>query len=108
MMYYSHFGCASCSSRQCILDAEARDSAISLICASLLEEGVCGTVKEVARETIKLVKQEKREKLEGLKSLFLTRQVGKSWKRYVFIPTYMGMLHMLIGQFGHVTSCDIM
>ena len=55
----------------------------------MLEEGVCGAVEEVARETIKLVKQEKREKLEGLKLLFLTRQVGKSWKRYVFILMYI-------------------
>lgn len=47
----------------------------------MLEEGVCDAVEEVARETIKLVKQEKRKKLEHLKWLFLTRQVGKSWKR---------------------------
>jgi len=50
----------------------------------VLEEGVCSAVREVALETFKLIKQEKREKLEALKQQFLMRQLGKSWRRYTF------------------------
>lgn len=61
-----------------------RDSALSHTCSSVLEEGVCGAVREVALETLKLIKQEKMEKLEALKQQFLMRQLGKSWRRYTF------------------------
>lgn len=61
-----------------------RDSALSHTCSSVLEEGVCGAVREVALETLKLIKQEKREKLEALKQQFLMKQLGKSWRRYTF------------------------
>jgi len=70
--------------RQSIFDAQVRDSALSHTCSSVLEEGVCSAVREVALETFKLIKQEKREKLEALKQQFLMRQLGKSWRRYTF------------------------
>ncbi len=70
-----------CLYRDCVLNAQARESAVTHLTVELVEECVCEGVWGVVCETLKQIKQEKKEQLEAIRRECLLQRTLKYWRR---------------------------
>ncbi len=76
-----------CIYRDCVLDAQALESALNCVTVELVEECVCDTVRVMGRETLRQLKQEKKAKLDSIRLECLLLRTQKYWHRLAHTHT---------------------
>ena len=77
--------CVVCIYRDCVVQAQAADSAVMFITGDLMEGGVGQELRVVVEETLSELIQERRDKLESLRRQVVIQRQRKYWTRCVCV-----------------------
>lgn len=67
--------------RNCVVEAEATETATLFIASALVEEGLSECVRSLVEDALNEAKKEKSEHLEALRKHFERKQLLKFWRR---------------------------